>query len=49
MNTETQVILQQQIENIRTLLDAEVSSTIACYSSGKCEYRLTFTYHKDDD
>ena len=46
MDRETQIILETQIGNIKALLNAEVSSVIACYSSGKCEYRLTFTYDK---
>ena len=43
-DTHKEVIIKQQIENIKKLLNATVTSTVACYSSGKCEYRLTFTY-----
>ena len=43
---ELQVIIQQQIENIQKVLDAEVSSSIVCHSTGKCQYKLTFTYDK---
>ena len=51
MNESTQAILQQQIENIRELLNAEVTSSILCHSTanGKCEYKLTFTYDKTDE
>ena len=50
MDTYTQDILQQQIENIRKLLNAEVTSSILCHSlDGRCEYKLTFTYEKNDE
>ena len=50
MNAYTQDILQQQIENIRKLLNAEVTSSILCHSlDGRCEYKLTFTYEKNDE
>ena len=44
---EMQVILQQQIDNIQKILEAEVSSYIVCNSNNKCQYKLTFTYDKD--
>ena len=46
MTETTQLLLQQQIENIKKLLNAEVTSSIVCHSTGngKCEYKLTFIY-----
>ena len=43
---ELQFIIQQQIENIQKVLNAEVASSIVCDSNGKCQYKLTFTYDK---
>ena len=44
---EMQVIIQQQIKNIQQILEAEVSTSIVTDNSGKCQYKLTFTYDKD--